>query len=105
VLLIHGQVLGATIDLARAREYQLWPAVESTTGFEERELRPTIDLKICQGIFHAVQMTHLASQIENVVLTLYQVCNAVGIANICDVDVNSLRDRFQIEGVPPISWN
>ena len=61
---VHREIVGHTVDLARAGEDDFGVGITPSTGFENRELSTAIDLEIGEGVLHAIDMADLSGQIE-----------------------------------------
>src|SRR3954462_4851250 len=94
--LIDRKAIGPSINLARAGkdDFDFW--VVSAAGFENRELRLAIDLQVGHRIAHRIEMARLPGQVKKVILALDQVTQAVGVANIRDVDLKPILQAFDI---------
>ncbi len=108
VRLVDRKVLGPAVDLTRAREDDLHARVVLPAGLENRELGTTVDLEIGERVGHRVEVTRLAGQIEEHVLTNDERTQAVRVADVRDVhrhtvldpgDVRSISAVFRHEGV------
>jgi hypothetical protein len=71
----------------------------SSASFQDEELGAAVDVQINKGIFHGIQMTRLACQIEQIVLAFDQDGHAELIPNIRDVDPDSVLKTTHIEQV------
>ena len=99
---IHRQALRAAIDLPRAREDDLDLRVADATRFQDGELRVAIDLQIGQRIRHRIEVACLASEVEEIILSLHQIAHAVGIAHVRDVDLQAVAEWLDVKKIPAI---
>jgi hypothetical protein len=65
VLLVHRQVVGLAVDLARAGEHDLHAGVVVAARLEQRELAAAVDLEIGVRVPHAVDVADLAGEVED----------------------------------------
>ena len=105
VLFGHRQLLGSSVHLARAREDHLHARVVAAARLEDRELAAAVDLEIRVGILHAVDVAHLAREIEDHLLVAHQVIHRARLAHVGDVDADAVFDVRDIEQVAAVFWN
>ena len=102
VVFVHRQVRRPAVDLAGAREHDLDLGVVPAARFEDRELRATVDLEIRLRIGHRIEMARLAREVEQNVLALQEIPEAVLVADVGDVDPDLIRDLRHVAEVPPV---
>ena len=95
------QLLRPAINLSSAGEDDFDLGIAGATGFENGNLRETIDLQVGQRILHGIDVARLPGEIEKIMLPLEQRTQAVQVAHIGDVDVYSLA-RFDIETIAAV---
>ena len=71
----------------------------SSASFQDEELGAAVDVQVNKGIFHGIQMARLACQIEQIVLAFDEDGHAELIADIRDVDPDSILKTTYIEEV------
>ena len=102
VLLVHGHVLRAAVDLPRAGEDDLDVGIELAAGFENRQLGPAVDLQVGLRIDHRIQVAGLARQIEQEVVAADEVPQAVLVSNVGDVDLDAAGELGDVEEVAAV---
>ncbi|OQA20566.1 MAG: hypothetical protein BWY63_01498 [Chloroflexi bacterium ADurb.Bin360] len=102
MFLIHRQVLGLAVNLPGAGEDNLHPGVELPAGFQDRDLAAAVDFQIRERIDHAIQMTHLSGEIEQIILILDQVIHAMGVTHIGDVHPHAVLNFCDVEEIAAV---
>src|SRR5262245_65936953 len=86
MVFVHRDVVRLAVDLTGAREYDFDVLVVVTAGFENGQLRSTIDFEVRVWVLHGVQVARLACKVEEIVLPLNQVTHAVLIPHGGDIN-------------------
>ena len=102
VALVHRQILRAAVDLPRAGEDDLGRRVAVATRLQQRELAADVDLQVGVGVSHAVGVADLPGQVEDDVLPLHQIAQAVLVAHIGDVDPQPVFHAVDVEDVAAV---
>ena len=99
------QRIGAAVYLPGPGEDDLDRGVVAAAGLEDRELASTVDLEIGVGILHAVDVTHLAGQVEDHVLVANQVVHGALLPDVGDIHTHPILDVSDVEQVPAVLGN
>jgi hypothetical protein len=102
MLLIDRHILWLTIDLSRARKDDLHARIALAARFEDRELGARVDLEIGVWVLHRVHVARLTGQIEEIVVTADQVEHALLIADVGDIDCQTVFDAVDVGQVAAI---
>ena len=102
VALVHRQVIGAAVDLARAGIDHPHRRVVASAGFEHRQLRPAVDVEIGLRVPHAVDVADLAGEVEDRVAILHQRSHRGLIADVGDVDPDRRHEPVQVEAIAAV---
>src|SRR6185503_2814172 len=105
MLLIHRQIFRPAINLAGTRKDNLHTAIVLAAGFKNRQLRASVDVQVRLGIQHRIEMTGLASQIENIILVLDKILDGVRIAYVGDIDADPIPDVVDVKKISSILRN
>ena len=97
VALVYRQVIRSTIDLPRARKDNSHTGIHLAATLQDAELGGAIDLQIRQRGSHRIHVARLTGKVEQVVLPLQQISQAMGISDVGDVDPDTVPDPFDIE--------
>jgi len=100
--LIHGQVLRAPVDLARAGEHNLNGGVIVAAGFKDGQLGMRVDLQVSVGVLHRVNVAGLTGEIEEIILPLNEVAHRIPVAHVRDVDAHLILHRLDIPQVAAV---
>lgn len=102
MLLVNGEMVRLAIELTRAGKDDLHGRVVFATGFEDGDLGLGVDGQIGVGVLHGVHVAGLARQIEQDILSLDQMLEAVFVAHIGDVDAHAVGNGGDIEEVATV---
>ena len=102
VLLVDGQVVRAAVDLAGAREHDASVGILMTARLEDGELAAAVDLEIGERVGHRVEVARLPREVEQVVLALNQVLQAVLVADVGDVHADLVLDPRDVVEVAAV---
>ncbi len=102
---VHRQTIGTPVDLTRAREHHLHFRVVRAAGFEHGELAAAVDLEIRVRIPHAVDVAHLAREIEDDVAIADEIVHCRLLADIGDVDAHAISDAVDVEQIAAVVGN
>src|SRR5262249_29958127 len=105
VSLVYGQVFWFAINLACTGKDNLDTGIVFAACLENGELGRSIDLKIGVRILHGIHVARLTGQIEEVVLSLHQVAHTVFVANVRDVDADTISDVVNIKEIAAVFRN
>ncbi len=100
--LVDRQGGGSPVDLSRAGEHDLHSGVVVAARFEDRELAPAVDLEIRVRIAHAVDVAHLAGEVEDHRPVAHQVVHRRVLTDVRDVDVHAIGDAVDVEHVAAV---
>ena len=95
----NGQPLWPAVDLSCAREHDLHVGVITTAGLEQRELGPTIQLKVAMWVQQRVQVAHVTREVEDYVNTADQMVYNILICYVSPNDFHPIRDSMQVKWV------
>ncbi len=93
--LVDGQPIRPSVDLARAREHHLGSRVVLPARLEEGELAAAVDLEIGVRIPHAVDVAHLAGEVEDHLAVAYEVGHRRALPDVRDVDAQPILDAVR----------
>ncbi len=93
------QGVGLAVHLARAREHDLDARVELPARLEDRQLAAAVDVEIRVRILHAVDVAHLAGEIEDDLAIAHQVVHRAFLAHVGDVHPDLVGDAVDVEEV------
>ena len=93
------QRIRLSVDLARACEHDFDARVELAARLENRQLTAAIDFEIRVRISHAVDVAHLAGEIEDDLAVAHEVIHRAFLTDIRDVDPHSIGDAIDVEKV------
>ena len=96
MFLVDGQVVGPSINLAGAGKDDADFGIMQAAGLQDRELRPGVDFQVRLRISHRVHVTRLAGEVEEEVLALDEVREAVRVAHVGDVQMHGCPEPGQI---------
>ncbi len=99
------QRVGLSVHLARSREHHLHRRIEFPARLENRQLAAAVDLEIGVGILHAVDVAHLAGEVEDDLAIANQVVHGAFLADVGDVDANFVGDAVDVEEIRARSGN
>lgn len=105
VLFIDRQILRPAVDLPGAGEDDADLRIVLAAGFEDGQLRGGVDVEVATRIVHRVEMTGLASEVEQVVLAADEVGHGMRIAHVGDVDAHLAVEVGDIEEVAAVLRN
>ena len=96
------QRVGPAVDLARAGEDDLHVRVVVAARLENRQLAAAVDLEIRVRIAHAVDVAHLAREVEDDVAIAHEIVHRRLLADVGDVDVHAIGDAVDVEEVAAV---
>ena len=99
VILGDRQRVGLAVHLARAREHDLHARVELAARLENRQLAAAVDVEIGVRIPHAVDVAHLAGEVEDDLAIAHQMVHRAFLADVGDVDADAVGDAVDVEEV------
>src|SRR2546426_3460859 len=99
VLLVKRQVKRFAVNLPGAGVDDLYVRIEIAAGFEQGELRLTVQLQIVLRKQHRIQVAHVRCQVENIVHAADQMVDNRWIAHIGDVQRDLIPDVFDIKKI------
>jgi hypothetical protein len=101
VLLVHRQVEGLAVDLARAGVNDLDLGVALADRLEDPQLAGAVDLEVGHGVAHRVDVAHLSGQVEQHLLASHQELHPVP-AHVGDVDADLVLVAVEVEEISPV---
>ena len=102
---IDGQIVWFAIKLTSTGKHNFNVRVFLSANFKDGKLCRSINVQICVWVSHRIQVTGLSSQIEEVVLVLYQGCNGERVTHVTDLYRNFITEIVNIELVASIMWH
>ncbi len=102
---IHRQIIWLAILLARPGKDDFHLGIVMPASFQNRQLGATVDLQIRIRVFHAVNVAHLSGEIEDIVHILNQIIHAVLVADVSDIHLDFVFDRFDVEKIAAVLRN
>src|SRR6185437_15361209 len=105
VRLVDGQAIRLAVHLARAREDHLHAGILVTTGFEHRQLCAAVDLEIGERIEHAVDVAHLAGEVENDLAIADQDLHGRSVSYVRNVHAHPVGDAMEVEQIAAVLGN
>src|SRR5687768_2814817 len=95
----YWQRIRLPVHLACAGKHHLYPRVEFTARFQNRQLAAAIDLEIRIRIFHAVDVTYLSGEIEDDLSIADEMVHRAFLPHIGDVHANFVCDAVDVEEI------
>ena len=105
VIFVYRQVLWPAVNLPCAREDDFDGRIVQPAGFQDRQLRGSVDVKISQRISHRIQMTRLAGKIEQKFTAFDQRRHRRRVPNIGQIDRYPVANFINIKEITPIFGN
>ena len=99
---VDRQRVGPAVDLARAGEDDLRAGIVVAARLEQRQLAAAVDLEIRVRIPHAVDVAHLAGEVEDDVAVAHEVVHRALLADVGDVDADAIGDAVDVEQVAAV---
>ena len=100
--LIDREVVGLSINLPRAGIDDFHPRIVPPAGFEDGELRGAVDVEIGARILHRVEVAGLAGEVEDEVLALHEILQAVLVAHVGDVHAHAAGEAVDVEKIAAV---
>src|SRR5262249_19428681 len=100
--LVHGERNGAAVDLTRSGKDDLHPRVVIPACLEDGELAAAVDFKVGVRVAQAVDVTHLAGEVEDDITALDQVVHRRRLGEVGAIDVDAIGDRVDVEQVAAV---
>ena len=102
MLLVDGQVVGASIDLPGAGEDDSHVRIVLAARLEHGELRPAVHLQVLLREAHGVDVAGLPGQAEEVVLPANELSHPLFVARVRQLDGDLITDVRDIEQPPAV---
>ena len=103
--LVHGQVIRPSVNLASTGEDDLGCRIVFSAGFEHRELRTAVDFEIRVRIAHAVDVAHLAGEVEDHLAIPHEHVHDALVAHIGVVHPYRVFDAIDVERIAAVVGN
>src|SRR5215831_7774551 len=104
MLFVDRQVFRPAVKLTSAGKDDLYCWITFTAGFQNRQLRPTIDFQVRIGIEHGIHVAGLSGKVEQVVLALNQVVQTMFVPDVGNIDPDFVLQPGNVEEVPSVLW-
>ena len=99
VIFADRQRIGLAVDLPGAGEHHLDARVEPAARLEDRQLASAVDLQIRVRIRHAVDVAHLAREVEDDLAVPHEMIHRAFLADVRDVDAHPVGDAGDVEEI------
>jgi hypothetical protein len=90
------------VNLPGAGEDDFDLRVVDAAGLEDGKLRLAIDLEVRHRVPHRIEMAGLAGEVEEVIFPLHERAEAVGVADVGDVDLEPVADALDVVTIPAV---
>jgi hypothetical protein len=99
VSLIDRQILRSSVNLTRTGVDDTNPGILPPAGFEDRQLRPTVDLEVGERVLHGRHVPRLTSQIEEIILVGDEIGQGTFIDDVRDLYGDAVLEAADVEPI------
>ena len=103
--LVDGQPIRPPVNLPRAGEDDFRLRVVLAAGFENRQLAAAVDLEVRVRVLHAVDVAHLAGEVEDHIAPLHEIAHRRGLPHVGDVDAQARFEAGDVREVAAVVGN
>ena len=102
VVFVHRIVFDPAIDKPGTGKEQPGPGVLQAAGLQHLEVPLAVDIQVQERLGVAVHVTHLAGQIENIIVAGHHPPHQIQVPDITLNELNCIENTPEIEPVAPI---